>query len=87
MARRRKLTPEKKEMLRSLRESYDPQSAEDVQAMLRDLLGDMLQEMLEAEMDDHLGYSKYDYKNKETDDSRNGYSPKTVVSTAYITQN
>ena len=80
MARRRKLTPEKKEMLRSLRESYDPQSAEDVQAMLRDLLGDMLQEMLEAEMDDHLGYSKYDYKNKETDDSRNGYSPKTVVS-------
>ena len=24
-------------------------------------------------MDDHLGYSKYDYKNKETDDSRNGY--------------
>ena len=36
--------------------------------------------MLEAEMDDHLGYSKYDYKNKETDDSRNGYSPKTVTS-------
>ena len=31
-------------------------------------------------MDDHLGYSKYDYKNKETDDSRNGYSPKTVTS-------
>ena len=54
MARRRKLTPEKKEMLRTLRENYDPQSAEDVQAMLRDLLGDMLQEMLEAEMDDHL---------------------------------
>ena len=80
MARRRKLTPERKEMLRGLRESYDPQSAQDVQSMLRDLLGDMLQEMLEAEMDDHLGYSKYDYKNKETDDSRNGYSPKTVVS-------
>ena len=36
--------------------------------------------MLEAEMDDHFGYSKYDYKNKETDDSRNGYSPKTVTS-------
>lgn len=48
--------------------------------MLKDLLGDTLQGMLEAEMDDHLGYSKYDYKNKETDDSRNGYSPKTVTS-------
>ena len=32
-------------------------------------------------MDEHLGYSKYDYQNKETDDSRNGYSPKTVTST------
>ncbi len=80
MARRRQLTPEKKEMLKNLRESYDPQSAEDVQAMLRDLLGDLLQEMLEAEMDEQLGYTKYDYKNKETDDSRNGYSPKTVTS-------
>ena len=32
-------------------------------------------------MDEHLGYSKYDYKNKDTDDSRNGYSKKTVTST------
>ena len=48
--------------------------------LLKDLLGDTLQGMLEAEMDEKLGYSKYDYKNKETDDSRNGYSKKTVVS-------
>ena len=48
--------------------------------MLKDLLGETLQGMLEAEIDDHLGYSKYDYKNKETDDTRNGYSPKTVTS-------
>ena len=38
---------------------YKPGDAQDVQAMLRDLLGDTLQEMLEAEMDEHLGYSKY----------------------------
>ena len=48
--------------------------------MLKDLLGDTLQGMLEAEMDEKLGCSKYDYKNKDTDDSRNGYSPKTVTS-------
>ena len=36
--------------------------------------------MLEAEMDQKLGYSKYDYQNKVTDDSRNGYSKKTVTS-------
>ncbi len=43
-------------------------------------MGDPLQGMLEAEMDQKLGYSKYDYHNKETDDSRNGYSKKTVTS-------
>ena len=47
---------------------------------LKIFLGITLQGMLEAEMDEKLGYSKYDYKNKETDDSRNGYSKKTVVS-------
>ncbi|MBR0105580.1 MAG: IS256 family transposase [Lachnospiraceae bacterium] len=82
MARRRKLTPERKALIQGLLEHYKPEDAQDVQAMLRDLLGDTLQEMLEAEMDDHLGYSRYDYKNKQTDDSRNGYSPKTVVSSA-----
>ncbi len=80
MARQRKLSPERKELIQGLLAHYKPEDAQDVQAMLRDLLGDTLQQMLEAEMDDHLGYSKYDYKNKQTDDSRNGYSPKTVVS-------
>ena len=31
----------------------------------------------EAELDDELGYSRYDYKNKDTDNSRNGHSSKT----------
>ena len=82
MARQRKLTPERKALIQSLLSHYKPEDAQDVQAMLRDLLGDTIQQMLEAEMDDHLGYSKYDYKNKHTDDSRNGYSPKTVTSSA-----
>ena len=82
MARQRKLTPDRKALIQSLLSHYKPEDAQDVQAMLRDLLGDTIQQMLEAEMDDHLGYSKYDYKNKHTDDSRNGYSPKTVTSSA-----
>ncbi|MBQ9891462.1 MAG: IS256 family transposase [Firmicutes bacterium] len=82
MARQRKLTPERKALIQSLLSHYKPEDARDVQAMLRDLLGDTIQQMLEAEMDEHLGYTKYDYKNKQTDDSRNGYSPKTVTSSA-----
>ena len=80
MARQRKLSPERKEFITSLLNHYNPKDANDVQEMLKDLLGDTLQGMLEAEMDEKLGYSKYDYKNKETDDSRNGYSKKTVTS-------
>ena len=80
MARQRKLSPERKAFINSLLEHYQPTDANDVQEMLKDLLGDTLQGMLEAEMDQKLGYSKYDYQNKATDDSRNGYSKKTVTS-------
>ena len=80
MARTRKLSPERKAFINGLIKHYHPEDSQDVQEMLKDLLGDTLQGMLEAEMDEKLGYSKYDYKNKETDDSRNGYSKKTVVS-------
>ena len=66
MARTRKLSPERKAFINGL---IHPEDAQDVQEMLKDLLGDTLQGMLEAEMDEKLGYSKYDYKNKETDDS------------------
>lgn len=80
MARQRKLTPEKKALISELLKTYQPEDAQGVQSMLKDLLADTLQGMLETELEDDLGYSKYDYKNKNTDNSRNGYSKKTVTS-------
>src|SRR3989339_1356921 len=41
---------------------------------------DLLQEALEAEMDHELDYSKYDWKNKENSNSRNGHTKKTIKS-------
>lgn len=82
MARQRKLTPERKALITEILQTYQPEDAKGVQGMLKDLLADTLQGMLETELDDELGYSKYDYKNKETDNSRNGYSKKTVTSSA-----
>ena len=67
MARQRKLTPERKAFINSLLEHYKPEDTNDVQEMLKDLLGDTLQGMLEAEMDQQLGYSKYDYRNTKAD--------------------
>jgi len=80
MARQRKLSPERKAFISGLLQHYQPETAQDVQDMLKDLLGDTLQGMLETELDSELGYSKYDYSSKETDNSRNGYSKKKVVS-------
>ena len=59
MARRRKLSPERKAFINSLLEHYQPNDAQDVQNMLKDLLGDTLQGMLEAEMDEKLGYVSF----------------------------
>ncbi|WP_278342162.1 IS256 family transposase [Parageobacillus thermoglucosidasius] len=55
-------------------------SVEDVQSALKELFAETLQEMLEAELETSLGYAKHDVKNKQTTNSRNGYSKKTVRS-------
>ncbi len=69
-----------KDQIRQLMKEGKLKTAEDVQTMLKDLFADTIQEMLEAEMEIQLGYSKHDYKNKNTSNSRNGHSKKTVIS-------
>ena len=44
------------------------------------LTAETIQTALDGELENELGYSKYDYKNKHTDNSRNGYSTKNVQS-------
>lgn len=53
---------------------------EDVQEQLKDLFSDTLQEMLEGEMEEHLGYERHNVKGNNTGNSRNGTSTKTVKS-------
>ena len=50
----------------------------DVNAIMRDMMSVILEGALDEEMNEELGYSKYDYRNKETDNSRNGHSQKTM---------
>ena len=56
----------------------DCSSIEDVQDKLKDVFSDTLQEMMEAEMDHHLGYQKHDTQGNNTGNSRNGTSSKKV---------
>ena len=72
------MTEGKREIIRGLLSEYDIQSAQDIQEALKDLLSGTIKEMMETEMEDHLGYEK-SYRS-ENNDYRNGYKPKTVKS-------
>ncbi|GAC42238.1 transposase and inactivated derivative [Paenibacillus popilliae ATCC 14706] len=53
--------------------------AQDAQNALKDLFAEMIREMLEAEMDTHLGYQKYEKTDKTTANSRNGKSRNAFI--------
>ncbi|MGY0395409.1 transposase [Fusobacterium sp. SYSU M8A802] len=55
-----KLTQGKRNIISALINEYDIKSAQDIQDALKDLLGGTIQEMLEAEMTQHLGYTPYE---------------------------
>ena len=69
-----------REMMRDYLKSNDIsiKNGTDVNAVMRDMMSVLLEGDLDEEFDEELGYSKYDYRNKETDNSRNGHSSKTM---------
>ena len=72
------MTEGKRNIIHQLLEEYDIQTAEDIQDALKDLLGGTIKEMMEAEMDGHLGYEKSE--RSDCNDCRNGYKRKRVNS-------
>lgn len=72
------MTEGKRNIIQQLLQEYDIQTAEDIQDALKDLLGGTIKEMMEAEMDDHLGYGKSE--RSDSDDYRNGYKTKRINS-------
>ena len=80
MARSRR-TPEeiaRRERAKSLMKELNVKDMDDIQDLFKSFVAAALEGGLEAELDEELGYSKYDYRNKETDNSRNGHSSKTM---------
>ena len=78
---RRKRTPEeneRREKIRELLKISNGGSMEDIQKLFKETIAEFMENGLEAELDEELGYSKYDYRNKETKNSRNGHSSKTL---------
>ena len=81
MARRPKITPEeraRRAMMMEMVRELGITNAADLYTALRDMFAGTMEEMLHAELDEHLGYEKHDQKPKETTNRRNGTTPKKV---------
>lgn len=86
MARREKkpvhhvqMTDGKRAIIQQLLQEYEIETAEDIQDALKDLLGGTIKEMMEAEMDEHLGYGRSERIDRsEQSDYRNGTKRKQV---------
>lgn len=83
MGRRKGDTPQKA-ALRQLMQGYlkdndiSVKNGTDVNAIMRDMMSVILEGALDEELNEELGYSRYDYRNKDTNNSRNGHSGKTI---------
>ena len=81
MSSRKNRSPEeqaRRAKIRELLQESNISSMEDIQNLFKETIAEFMENGLDAELDDELGYSKYDYKNKETENSRNGHSSKTL---------
>ena len=87
MSSRKNRSPEgqaRRAKIRELLQESNISSMEDIQDLFKETIAEFMEKGLDAELDDELGYSKYDYKNKDTDNSRNGHSSKTLHDTPII---
>ena len=64
--------------IRELLQMANIDSMDDIHDLFKETIAEFMENGLEAELDEDLGYSKYDYKNKATDNSRNGHSSKNL---------
>ena len=72
------MTEGKRNIIQGLLQEYNIETAADIQEALKDLLGGTIKEMMEAEMDDHLGYEKSE--RSDSDNYRNGHKSKRINS-------
>lgn len=78
----KKAAKENAHLVREILETYQPKTVSAMQATLKDIFGPMFELMLQGELDAYLGYESNERGEKSTMDRRNGYSKKTLKTTA-----
>lgn len=81
MPRKAKAAPTVQEQIAStIIKEYQPQSFQEASDIIKSIFGPVLEQMLQGELDSHLGYTSGSHAEKTTENRRNGYSEKTVKS-------
>ena len=73
-----KRNPAAEKIAKAILDEYDVGSVEDMQSALKDIFGPMFEAMLKGELNNHLGYESNSKKPKQTENRRNGTTPKTL---------
>ena len=84
----RKRTPEeeaRRGLIRELLSKANVTGMEDIQTLFKETIAEFLEDSLDAELEETLGYGKYDHTARTesgTTNSRNGHSKKTLKTSA-----
>lgn len=84
----RKRTPEeeaRRELIRELLSKANVTGMEDIQTLFKETIAEFMEDSLDAELEETLGYGKYDHTARTesgTTNSRNGHSKKTLKTSA-----
>lgn len=72
-----------KDQIKEMIQRYDIKTTDDIKNAFKDMCGEAVQEIMEAESDTDLGYEKHSKENKDTMNRRNGTSSKTLRYSEY----
>lgn len=71
------MSPEQKQIVDLILSNNEIKTGKDVSVVFNELRGKVIQTLLEAEMDEFLGYNKNSHESKENENRRNGYTSKS----------
>lgn len=77
MAKKKDPTPGEA-IAKSIMETYDPKTTDDIQDALKSIFGPIFESMLDGEMEHHLGYASNERSPKASPNRRNGHGKKTL---------
>lgn len=66
---------ERRAKIRELLQVSNISSMADIQNLFKETIAEFMENSLDAELDDELGYSKYDYRSKDTDNRARRCAP------------